>query len=50
VESVGSYGVYWSSTPSASDYVWGIFFYSDEVDMGGGITLCEWKSVRLVKK
>ena len=25
---VGSYGYYWSSTPSGSDYAWCLYFYS----------------------
>ena len=30
---VGTYGGYWSSTPDNSHYVWGLYFYSSEVDM-----------------
>ena len=50
VGDVGTRGLYWSTPLSGSDYAWGLFFDSGDVDLlgfnprGGGM------SVRLVKK
>ena len=47
VFSVGSFGYYWSSTPSDSGYAWGLLFY--EAGLGIGRHQRCWRlSVRLV--
>lgn len=46
--NVGSYGYYWSSTPSGSDYAYGLYFYSGGVGIGSG-NRCYGHSVRLVQ-
>ena len=48
VGDVGSYGVYWSSTPSGSDYAWYLDFGSGTVDMYYSYR-CLGLSVRLVQ-
>ena len=45
--NVGSYGYYWSSTPSGSDWAWGLNFGSDGVYMLSD-DRCSGLSVRLV--
>lgn len=45
---VGSRGVYWSSTPGFSDYVWGLGFDSGSVYLGCN-DRCGGSSVRLVQ-
>lgn len=45
---VGSYGFYWSSTPSGSDEAWYLYFSSSSVDMYSD-DRCYGQSVRLVK-
>lgn len=48
VDYVGSYGDYWSSTPSGSEYAWDLYFYSGEVIMNNDLR-CGGRSVRLVQ-
>ena len=48
VERVGTFGYYWSSTADDSDYVWGLYFHSSGVSMGGDYR-CHGRSVRLVQ-
>lgn len=50
VGSVGSAGIYWSSTPDpdVSDYAYFLYFFSDKVGMGGYYR-CNGQSVRLVQ-
>jgi predicted nucleic acid-binding Zn ribbon protein len=48
VAYVGTSGNYWSSTPDDSDYMWGLFFYSSEVNMYRSAH-CLGFSVRLVQ-
>ena len=48
VSYVGSYGIYWSSTPNGSEYAWRLYFYSGEVRMCGN-NRCGGQSVRLVQ-
>ena len=47
VYNVGSYGNYWSSTPSGSEYAWGLYFTSSGVYMD--YNRCNGLSVRLVR-
>lgn len=50
---VGTYGYYWSSTPSGSNCAWRLAFYSGEVGMGYSCGRSDgranWLSVRLVQ-
>ena len=48
VNSVGAYGLYWSSTPYNSDYAWYLYFYSSGVRMRDRYR-CSGQSVRLVR-
>ena len=48
VEEVGTYGIYWASTPYDSDRAWTLGFYSGAVDMNDNY-LCFGFSVRLVQ-
>ena len=48
VYDVGSYGVYWSSTPYGSDDAWGLIFSSSGGNMGSN-SRCFGPSVRLVR-
>ena len=48
IGSVGSVGVYWSSTPSDSKNAWVLSFCSDSVDMFSFYGHCNGLSVRLV--
>jgi hypothetical protein len=48
VNSVGSGGKYWSSTPNDSDYAWYLSFYSGIVFMDYS-TRCGGFAVRLVQ-
>ena len=48
VHGVGSYGYYWSSTPSGSESAWRLGFGSGEVDMSSDLR-CYGLSVRLVR-
>ena len=48
VDSVGSDGGYWSSTPEDSDGAWGLGFFSGGVNVGGD-SRCGGQSVRLVQ-
>ena len=48
VGDVGSYGYYWSSTPSGSEDAWYLYFYSGSVHMGNYRRCCG-QSVRLVQ-
>ena len=48
VDGVGSYGDYWSSTPSGSDDAWSLDFNSGSVDVGDD-SRCYGQSVRLVQ-
>ena len=48
VYDVGSYGVYWSSTPNGSESAWYLDFRSGEVDMHRS-NRCSSLSVRLVR-
>ena len=47
VDDVGSYGLYWSSTPQDSNYAWGLGFSSGRVSVGFN-DRCVGRSVRLV--
>lgn len=44
---VGTRGYYWSSTPYASDFAWGLYFWSGVLDVDN-FTRCNEFSVRLV--
>lgn len=46
--NAGSYGYYWSSSVSDSDYAWGLFFYSGGGGMYGRYRLCG-QTVRAVR-
>lgn len=48
VFDVGTYGIYWSSTPYDSDSAWSLYFIWSEVNMYG-INRCDGRSVRLVQ-
>lgn len=48
VSYVGSYGIYWSSTPSGSETAWSLYFSSSRVDVNG-YDRCGGHSVRLVQ-
>ena len=48
VNSVGSWGHYWSSTPDGSGHAWYLYFSSDKVDMDN-YGRCSGRSVRLVQ-
>ena len=48
VDNVGTYGDYWSSTPSYSENAWYLNFYSSGVDMDYYYR-CRGRSVRLVQ-
>lgn len=48
VDSVGSRGYYWSSTPSGSEKAWSLYFVSGDVDMIYN-NRCFGQSVRLVQ-
>lgn len=48
VRYIGTYGLFWSSTPYDSDYAWFLSFDSSEVDMGK-YSRCYGRSVRLVQ-
>jgi len=48
VGSVGSHGVYWSSTPDGSGYAWGLYFNSGVVSVNNS-DRCLGRSVRLVQ-
>lgn len=48
VNYVGSWGSYWSSSPSGSEYAWGLYFNSDRVYMDYN-RRCGGQSVRLVQ-
>ena len=49
VATVGSDGLYWSSTPKDSDNAWYLYFYSGGVRMSDGKRRCGGVSVRLVQ-
>lgn len=49
VSLVGSYGDYWSSTPSGSEGAWDLFFDSGKVGMDSYDDRCDGRSVRLVR-
>lgn len=48
VNGVGTYGLYWSSSPYGSDYAWYLYFGSSGVNMNGRYR-CYGRSVRLVQ-
>ena len=48
VDDVGSYGIFWSSTPRGSDYAWFLYFDSGRVGMNNYYR-CYGRSVRLVQ-
>lgn len=48
VDGVGSFGIYWSSTPRDSDTAWSLGFHSGGVGMDGN-NRCSGLSVRLVQ-
>ena len=48
VADVGSSGLYWSSSPSGSEYAWCLYFDSGGVHIAIG-TRCGGHSVRLVR-
>lgn len=49
VRRVGLNGYYWSSTPSGSEYAWGLYFGSGGVSVDDDSGRCSGKSVRLVR-
>lgn len=48
MDNVGSYGYYWSSTPSGSEKAWELYFNADRVYMNS-TSRCDGQSVRLVQ-
>lgn len=49
VNSVGSYGAYWSSTASGTEYAYHVYFYSDSMSPEGYNGRSSGYSVRLVR-